>query len=98
MRLSTAYQSTLFQRSIVVLLYNLFMTSTPGESYKLLVSHFFGKMDKYLSCDDTVVDYHEIDRLKLSLPLDKDFSDGNDQADQVEQIYLKFVPFVAFFY
>ena len=55
-------------------------------------------MDKYLSCDDTVVDYHEIDRLKLSLPLDKDFSDGDDQADQVEQIYLKFVPFVAFFY
>ena len=43
-------------------------------------------MDLYLSSDDSVVNYHPIDGLKLSLPLDEEQSaDDVDGSDQVSR-------------
>ena len=41
-------------------------------------------MDRYLSSDDSIVDYCEIDHLKLSLPLKDEIDEENeDSFDQV---------------
>ena len=41
-------------------------------------------MDRYLSSDDSIVNYCEIDHLKLSLPLKDDIDEENgDSFDQV---------------
>lgn len=40
-------------------------------------------MDLFVSCDDASVDYHDIDRLGLSLPLDDEDTKSEDGSDQV---------------
>ena len=41
-------------------------------------------MALYLTCDDTVVNYHEIDHLKLSYPLRDESSDSDGESDEVK--------------
>jgi hypothetical protein len=54
-------------------------------------------MALYLTCDDTVVNYHEIDHLKLSYPLRDESSDSDGDSDEVTIYKTSYVRNLRFF-
>jgi hypothetical protein len=59
------------------------ISSKKDLKLKFEKNFFSPPMALYLTCDDTVVNYHEIDHLKLSYPLRDESSDSDGDSDEV---------------